>query len=139
MRKWSVLALAVVLAGALGGYFGFGRTADVQAQDCDDWVQETNERVNDARLLLYPADRLDAFQGSVDEAAQIMSEILVEQENASPPDGGGNLHDDLIEAMNVAVDGLIGTGSADPAVQITFAKSIIYNADARLVALNDSC
>jgi len=138
MRKWSLLALAVVLAGALGGYFGFGRTADVQAQDCDDWVQETNDRVNDARTLLYPADRPDAFQGSADEAAREMDAILAEQEESEPPDGGGNLNGDLIEAMLNGFEALSGGGS-DPAVQITFAKSILYNADARLVALNDSC
>ena len=139
MRKWSLFALAVVLAGALGGYFGFGQSADAGAQDCDDYVTQTNERVNEARTLLYPGDRPDAFQGGPEEAAQIMAELLAEQEEAEFPEGGANLHNDLIEAMNTAVDGLIQTGQADPAVQITFAKSIIYNADARLVTLINSC
>jgi hypothetical protein len=139
MRKWSLLALAVVLAGALGGYFGFGRTADVQAQDCDDYVSQTNERVNAARELLYPAGRLNAFEGSAEEAAQELANILADQENAEPPEGGGNLHDDLIEAMNAGVEGLIQSGNADPFTQIAFAKSIIYNADARLVTLINTC
>lgn len=139
MRKWSLFGLAIVLAGAIGGYFGFGSTVGVDAQDCDDYVSQTNERVNAARQLLYPLGRENAFDGSAEEAAQELANVLAEQENASPPDGGGNLDDDLIEAMNVGVEGLIQSGNADPLTQIAFAKSIIYNADARLVTLNGTC
>ena len=139
MRRWSLLALAVVLAAAVGGYVGFGERVDARAQDCEDYAVETNDRVNDARTLLYPLDRPDSFEGSADQAAQEMDAILAEQETASPPEGGGNIHDDLIEAMSAAVEGLSGTGNVAPEVQIAFAKSIIYNADVRLLSLIETC
>ena len=138
MRKLWVLALAAVLAASIGGYFGFDARAGA-AQDCEDWANQTNERVNAARTLLYPAGRLDAFEGSADQAASEMEFLLEEQESAEVPDGAGNIHDDLIEAMSAGVEGLLGAGNVDPTVQITFAKSIIYNADARLVTFINSC
>lgn len=138
MRKWLLVAFAAVLAASIGGHFGFDAQAGA-AQDCEDWSNETNARVNDARTLLYPIGRLDAFEGSADQAAAEMDAILQEQESAQPPEGAGNIHDDLIEAMAAGVEGLIGGGNVDPTVQITFAKSIIYNADARLVTYVNTC
>ncbi len=139
MRRWSLLALAVVLAAAVGGYFGLGARVDARAQDCEDWTNQTNERVNDARTLLYPLGRIDAFEGSAVEAAQEMDLILQDQEQSEPPDGAGVLHDDLIEAMSAAVEGLSGGGAVAPETQIVFAKAIIYNADARLVTFINTC
>lgn len=139
MRKWWLLALAAVLAASIGGYFGFDARAGA-AQDCEDWSNQTNDRVNYARTLLYPAGRLDAFEGSADEAAGEMEAVLTEQENSEPPDeAAGIIHDDLIEAMTLGVEGLLAQGNVDPAVQISFAKSIIYNADARLFSYVNTC
>ncbi|MDP9366245.1 MAG: hypothetical protein M3Q10_18830 [Chloroflexota bacterium] len=138
MRKWWLVAIAVVLAASIGGYFGFDARAGA-AQDCEDWANQTNERVNDARTLLYPIGRLDAFEGSPDQAAGELEAILGEQEAAEPPENAGIIHDDLIEAMSAGVEGLLGAGNVDPAVQISFAKSIIYNADARLVTFVNTC
>ena len=138
MRKWWLVAVAVVLAASVGGYFGFDARAGA-AQDCEDWANQTNERVNYARTLLYPIGRLDAFEGSPDQAAGELEAILGEQEAAEPPENAGIIHDDLIEAMSAGVEGLLGAGNVDPAVQISFAKSIIYNADARLVTFVNTC
>jgi len=133
-----LVAVAVVLAASIGGYFGFDARAGA-AQDCEEWATETNERVNDARTLLYPLGRLDAFEGSADQAAGELELILQEQEASGVPENAGVIHDDLIEAMTAGVEGLLGAGNVDPAVQIAFAKSIIYNADVRLVTFVNTC
>lgn len=112
--------------------------ADSLAQECDTWVDQTNARVQDARVLLYPSDRPDAFAGTVEEAAQELLAIYQEQLGGEPPDGAGQLNDDLLEAMAVGAEGL-ATNSADAPLQIVFAKSIIYNADARLLLLAERC
>lgn len=138
MRNWMLVIVAVIVAVGIGGVLGVS-APNAGAQDCDDWVTETNDRVNAARTLLYPPGRLDAFEGSADEAAQEMDAIVQEQADSTPPDGGGDLHDDLIEAMSAGVEGLSGGGAADPATQIVFAKSIVYTADARLLALVETC
>ena len=139
MQRWWLLALAVVLAASVGGYFGIGAQAGAAAQDCEDWATETNDRVNAARSLLYPAGRIDAFEGSPEQAAQEMEFLLDEQANVDVPENAGLIHDDLIEAMSAAVEGLSGTGAVAPELQIVFAKSIIYNADARLVTFLNTC
>jgi len=139
MRRWTALAaLVVVLFGAVG--FGLRAPDAVGApavQSCEDWVSETNERLLDARSLLYPSDRPGAFQGSIDDAAAEMAAISDEQLNADPPDSGEVLADDLQEALDAAVAGLSGDPNAQ--AQILFAKAIIYNADARLLAVNETC
>jgi len=138
MRTWIVVILAVIVAVGVGGSMSLG-SPNAGAQDCDEWVTRTNDRVNAARTLLYPSGRIDAFEGTADEAAREMELILQEQEESSPPDGGGNLHDDLIEAMAAGVEGLSGSSGGDPQTQIVFAKSIIYTADARLLTLVETC
>lgn len=138
MGRWGLIAIAAVLAASIGGYFGVTARAGV-GQDCEDWARGTNDRVNAARTLLYPLGRIDAYEGSAQQAASEMELILQEQENADVPDNAGNIHDDLIEAMTAGVEGLLGAGNVAPEVQITFAKSIIYNADARLVTYIETC
>lgn len=140
MRRWTALTLlALVVIGVAGfgaqtqGAFG----APARLQSCDDWVEETNNRLLDARSLLYPADRPGAFQGSIDQAANEMAAIADEQLSADPPDQGEVLADDLQEALDAATAGLSGDPNAE--AQILFAKAIVYNADARLLAVNESC
>ncbi len=93
VRTWTVVILAVSVVVGVGGLMSLG-LPNAGAQDCDEWVTRTNDRVNAARTLLHPSGRIDAFEGIADEAAREMELILQEQEESSPPDGGGNLHDD---------------------------------------------
>jgi len=137
-RSTALAALALVLVGVLGfGWQTQNASSAPALQSCEDWVSETNDRLLDARTLLYPSDRPGAFQGSLDEAADIINGIADEQASADPPDNGEVLHDDLLEALSAAEAGLAGDPNAD--VLILFAKSIIYNADARLLAVNETC
>lgn len=139
MRRVIALAmLALVVVGGVGvGSRVQSAASAPAAQSCDDWVGETNERLLDARSLIYPIDRPGAFEGSIDQAAQEMNAIAEEQLNADPPDEGEVLSDDIQEALFAATAGLSGDPNAD--VQILFAKAIIYNADARLLAVNETC
>lgn len=140
MRKWMApVALATVVVGivGIGSQVDGAVGAPARLQSCEDWVSETNDRLLDARTLLYPADRPGAFEGSIDEAADIMTQIADEQASADPPDDGQVLQDDLLEALSAAEAGL--AGGPEATAQILFAKSIIYNADARLLAVNDTC
>lgn len=133
----TVVALVVVVSAG-SAYFAANVTADARSQDCGDWIDETDERVQAARSLLYPSDRPGAFQGSVQQAAEEMFLLYEEQLNSAPPDGAGQLNDDLVEAMSVGAEGLAGSGGAAPETQIVFAKAIVYNADARLLAVNNA-
>lgn len=140
MRRWTALTLLAILVLGVAGFGAQTRGAfgaPARLQSCGDWVRETNERMLDARSLLYPADRPGAFQGSISQAAQEMDAIAAEQLNADPPDEGEVLADDLQEALNAATAGLSGDPNAT--AQILFAKAIIYNADARLLAVNETC
>ena len=137
MRTWWLVAAAVVLAASVGGYFGMGARAGA-AQDCEDWVNQTNDRVNEARTYLYPADRLDAFQGSIEEAAEGLFILFEEQQASDPPENAGQLNDDLIEAFSDGAAGL-AQGGTEGAILVNFAKSIVYNADARLVTFVETC
>ena len=138
MRRWSLLALAVILAASVAGYFGTGARVDARAQDYEDYVNETRDRVNDARTLLYPGDRPDAFQGGPEEAADALLAIYDEQNVAEFPDGAEQIHYDLVEAMASGGEAL-ATRGPDAGLQDVFAKSIIYNADAPLLALVETC
>ena len=137
-RTWWLVAAAVVLAVSVGGYFGMGARAGAGAQDCEDWINDTNDRVNEARTYLYPSDRLDAFQGSIDEAAEGLYVLFEAQADSDPPENAGQLNDDLIEAFSDGPSGL-ASGGTEGAIQVTFAKSIVYNADARLVTFVNTC
>ena len=138
MRKWALVIAAVAVVAAVAGYVGNGARAGSRAQDCEDWVNETNDRVNVARQLLYPADRPDAFEGSAEQAAEELYLLFEEQADSDPPDGGFQLNGDLIEAMSVGAEGL-AAGGPDAATLVVFAKSIIYNADARLLSVVETC
>ena len=138
MRKWALVAAVAVIVAAVGGYFGGAARAGVRLQDCDDWVDQTNERVQFARSLLYPADRPGAFAGTAEEAAEELYILFEEQSDSEPPEAAEQLHDDLIEAMSVGAEGL-ASGGPDAATQVIFAKSIIYNADARLLGVVNTC
>jgi hypothetical protein len=138
MRAWAIVAAIVVVTAAIGGYLGGVARADVRLQDCGDWVDQTNDRVQYARTLLYPPDRPDAFEGTLAEAAEELYILYEEQLESEAPDGAQQLSDDLSEAMVVGAEGL-AAGDAAAETQIVFAKSIIYNADARLLAVVETC
>ena len=140
MRTWAALAAVVAIVAAVGGYLGAGSSAraGVAAQDCEDWVDQTYERVQSARTLLYPSDRQDAFQGTAEQAAEELFVIGEEQIASDPPEGGQQINDDLIEAMTEGAAGLAAGGEIG-AAQYYFAKSIIYNADVRLLSLVETC
>ena len=137
MKTWWLVAAAVVLAASVGGYFGIDARAGA-AQDCEDWVNDTNDRVNEARTYLYPADRPEAFEGSFDEAAENLYVLFEEQNNTDVPDNAFQLHYDLIEAFSEGAAGL-ASGGPEATIQVNFAKSIVYNADARLVSFVETC
>ena len=140
MRRWALTAAVMALLAAAAGYYAVGVRADARAQDCGDWINETNDRVQTARSLLYPQDRPGSQStGSAQGDAQELFALYEEQLNANPPDAGAQLHDDLLEALSVGAEGLAGSGAAAPETQIVFAKSIIYNSDARLLAVGDTC
>lgn len=132
----AALALTLVGAGGLGTQVQ-GAVSAPAAQSCEDWVGETNERLLDARSLIYPSDRPGAFEGSIDEAAQEMAAIADEQLDAEPPEEGQVLADDLQEALDAGIAALSGDPNAE--ALILFSKAIIYNADARLLAVNETC
>ena len=137
MKMWLVALTAIVAAVAAGtGYYAATARADARLQDCGDWVDETNQRVQVARTLLYPSDRSEAFEGSPLQAAEELVALFDEQANSSPPEGAGQLNDDLLEAMSDGAIGLEGQGAAAPETLIVFAKAIIYTADARLLAVS---
>lgn len=136
-RTLAIVLVVVAMVAGFGAYLRDAR-AGGSLQGCDDWVQQTNDRVNDARTLLYPADRPGAFQGSAEQAAQELFAISEEQVNSEPPDGAGPLNDDLIEALTVGAEGL-AAGGVDAAAQVVFAKAIVYNADVRLLAVIETC
>ena len=137
MRKWALVLAAVAVVAAVAGYVGNGARAGSRAQDCEDWVNETFERVNVARSILYPPERADAVEGSDLERAQALFDLADEQLNAEPPDDAFQLDGDLLEALQAGAAGF-EAGGAEGGTLIYFAKSIFYNADARLVALINS-
>ena len=141
MKRWLAVLGAVVFVAMAGGYYLRATGADAAAQSCDDWVRQTDERVRTARVLLYPADRPGAFQGTAQEAAGELYILFEEQQASEPPEGAGQLNDDLVEALSVAAEALaaFGGSGADVESQIVFAKAIIYNADVRLLTVFEQC
>ena len=136
MKTWSLLVvLTVVAAAAL-----FAQNSPVQssaAQSCDDWGNDTFDRVGIARQLLYPQERQEESTGSIQGDAQALFDLAQEQANSSPPDEGFNLNGDLVEAFSAGANALAGDPSGE--AQIAFAKSIVYNADLRIAYLLDGC
>jgi hypothetical protein len=141
MRTWWLVA-AVTAIGVVAGPSVWRElrpvAAGVRLQNCEDWVFATSDRVDAARSYLYPSDRPGAFAGSAREAAEELYVLFEEQADSAPPENGQQLNDDLVEALSEGASGLAGGGTVG-AIQVTFAKSIVYNADARLVTLLNSC
>ena len=136
MRTWSLLA--ALLIAVVAGLFAYAAPGSSSAaQDCDDWGNQTADRVAVARQLLYPADRQEQSTGSLQGDAQALFDLAQEQANSEPPDEALNLHGDLIEAFAAGAEALSGSGSPD--AQIAFAKAIVYNADLRIAYLLDGC
>jgi hypothetical protein len=136
MKRWAlVAAIAVILAGAVYAY-AVPRQSDA-AQNCEDWGNETLDRIAVGRQLLYPYERQTQSTGSVQGDAQALLNVAQEQANSNPPQGAENLNGDLIEAFSAGGNALYGGASAD--AQIALAKGIIYNADLRVAYLLDGC
>ena len=137
MKKWALLAaVAVVLAGTLFAYVvPRGSSA---AQNCQDWGNQTLDRIEVGRQLLYPYERQTQSTGSIQGDAQALQNVAQEQANSNPPDGADNLNGDLVEAFSAGANALYG-GSASADAQIALAKGVIYNADLRVAYLLDGC
>ena len=141
MSRYVLTAIMVVIfaAGALAGTF-VARPATGEAQgSCGDWLQQTSERVAEARFILYPVDRSGGTGRSPGQDAEILLQMADEQYQSNYPEGAVELNDDLAEAFTTGASGLGGAGGAAPETQITFAKAIVYNADARLIAVSENC
>ena len=146
MESGRTVVLVVVAALTLvGGVVGYGRLGRAGAQDgaCD-WARDTADRVFLARQALYPSDRPGASTRSVAEDAQLLYQLAADQENSQRPEQAEEINGDLVEAFSVGGAGLeaaaVGASTgADPETQLTFAKAIVYNADARLVLAAEGC
>jgi hypothetical protein len=136
MKTWSLLAVLIVVAAAAL----FAQNSPVQssaAQSCDDWGNDTFDRVGIARQLLYPQERQEESTGSIQGDAQALFDLAQEQANSSPPDEAFNLNGDLVEAFSAGANALAGDPSGE--AQIAFAKAIVYNADLRIAYLLEGC
>jgi len=141
MRRLIIVAgiVTTFAAGALAGAFVAGPTTGEAQGSCGDWLQQTAERVGEARFVLYPVDRSGGTGRAPDQDAQVLLQMADEQYQSNYPEGAVELNDDLAEAFTTGASGLVNAGGAAPETQITFAKAIVYNADARLLAVSDSC
>lgn len=136
MKKWLIpTALGIIVVVAAFGY-AFPRTSSA-AQDCDDWGNETLDRIEIGRQLLYPGERQEESTGSRQGDAQALYDVAQEQANTDAPDEAFNLNGDLVEAFSAGANALAGGPSSE--AQIAFAKGIIYNADLRVAYLLDGC
>ncbi|HEV2073708.1 MAG TPA: hypothetical protein VGR29_08720 [Thermomicrobiales bacterium] len=136
MKKWSVpAALVLVLIAAVFAYALPGSSS--AAQNCDDWGNDTLDRIEIGRQLLYPRERQEESTGSLQGDAQALFDIAQEQANSNPPDEAFNLNGDLVEGFSAGANALSGSGAAE--AQIALAKGIIYNADLRVAYLLDGC
>ena len=143
-RGWLVTGL-LTLVGLVGVSIGLRHAADARAQDdaCS-WASETAERVYLARQAIYPSDRPGASTRGAAEDAELLYALAVEQNDSQRPTEAEEINGDLVEAFTVAAAGLEAattgaTTGADPDTQLTFAKAIVYNADARLVLVAEGC
>jgi len=134
---WITVALTVVVGASTLVYGTRGSASALQS--CDDWGNETADRIGVARQLLYPSERQEQSTGSVEGDAQALYELAQEQANSNAPDEGFNLSGDLVEAFSAGANALAGGGGSNPDAQIAFAKSIVYNADLRVAYLLDGC
>ena len=138
MKKALVLAaLVAVTVGA--GAFAYDARAVPATADCDDWGNDTADRIAAARQLLYPQERQEQTTGSLEGDAQALYDLAQEQADSDPPDEAFNLNGDLVEAFSAGSAALSGGGGGSPDAQIAFAKGIVYNADLRVAYLLDGC
>ena len=138
MKHWWIgAALAVLIAAGSLTYVSRGSASALQ--DCDDWGNDTADRISLARQLLYPAERQEQTTGSAQGDAQELYNLAQEQANSNAPEEGFKLSGDLVEAFSAGANALGGTTNANPDAQIAFAKSVVYNADLRVAYLLDGC
>jgi len=138
MKKLVGLIVALAVLAAVVS-FAYDARAVPSAADCDDWGNDTADRIATARQLLYPAERQEQTTGSLQGDAQALYQLAQEQANSDPPDEAFNLNGDLVEAFSAGSTALSGGGGASPDAQIAFAKAIVYNADLRVAYLLDGC
>lgn len=136
MKRWSLITALLIVMATAGVVYLYPRESEA-AQNCQDWSNQTADRVETARLLLYPAERNGQSTGSTQGDAQALYDLANEQASSNPPDEAVNLNGDLVEAFSAGSSSLAGGQSAD--AQIALAKGIIYNADLRIAYLQDSC
>jgi len=134
-KRLALLALVVIVA--LAGVMGHSARAVPLASSCSDWGNQTTKRVDQARLLLEPAELGGKSTGSAQGDAQALRQLAQDQAKTNPPKSGQKLNGDLLEGFSAGANALAGTGAAD--AQIALAKAIVYNADLRLAYLLDHC
>lgn len=138
MKKWMISgSLVLVVAFAVLAY-AFPRSSSAAAQDCDEWGNDTLDRIAIARQLLYPQERQEQSTGSLQGDAQALYDVAQEQANSNAPGEAFNLNGDLVEAFSAGATAL-GSGSSSSEAQIAFAKGVIYNGDLRVAYLLDGC
>ena len=136
MKKWSLSSALLLISVAVAFAYALPGSSSA-AQNCDDWGNDTADRVAIARQLLYPSERQEETTGSLQGDAQALFDLVREQAQSNPPDEAFNLNGDLIEAFSAGANALSGSGASE--AQIAFAKSIVYNADLRITYLLDAC
>ncbi|MEJ7900636.1 MAG: hypothetical protein WKF63_02270 [Thermomicrobiales bacterium] len=136
MKKWMIPAALGLLVLVAAFAHTFPRTSSA-AQNCDDWGNDTLDRVEIARQLLYPNERQEQSTGSLQGDAQALFDVAQEQASTNWPDEAFNLNGDLVEAFSAGANALAGGPSSE--AQIAFAKGIIYNADLRVAYFLDGC
>lgn len=137
--KRSLLIAALACIGMAAVFVSTVPSGSSAAQSCDDWGNDTYDRVGIARELLYPPERQTQTSGSAQGDAQALYDLAQEQANSNPPDEGFNLSADLVEAFTTGSIALTGGQGSSPDAQIAFAKSIVYNADLRIAYFLDGC
>ena len=136
MKKWALLsAIALILVGVFVMYATPQESS--AAQNCKDWGNQTLDRIEVGRQLLYPRERQTQSTGSLQGDAQALNGAAQDQANSNPPSQAVKLNGDVVEAFSAESAALNGGPSAD--AQIALAKGIIYNADLRVNYLLDKC
>ena len=136
MKRWLLTGALVLLLVAVGVAYISPQSSSA-AQNCEDWGNDTLDRVAIARQLLYPQERQEESTGSAQGDSQALFDLANEQAQSNAPDDALNLSGDLVEAFSAGSTALQGGGSSE--AQIAFAKSIVYNADLRLAYYLDGC
>lgn len=141
MRKMFVLAACAAMASGFAVFAGVGLPSAGDAQgDCRGYLADTAERLSAARTILYPVERSGGTGQSPQQDAQVLFQLGQEQLNAGGPQEADEFNGDIAEALAAGAEALGGGGGgAAPETQITFAKAIIYNADARLDLVAQYC